>query len=600
MLNKEVNIIFVNKENRLEPRKYRSGSHLFFSFFWKYPVPIIVSMLLNIITSILRVYPAVLVGLSLDALIEYGFSTQFIYIALMLILVGLLSYGLTFIANYVYVITAFKFERDIRQEFFDTIQNHSLTFHDENNSSKLLAMGMTEISQIRIGLMPSMRAIIQSIFSIIFVVVYITPKIGNVYILSFGFLLYYVLAYRYARKITSIRMQLANAIGRVTESSQEIFRGIEVVRAMAAKDREVHKFNEASGEYAYLANKEGKLGAFYLPTLVLIALTVFSFYIAIEKAVVGELTIGDVIQVVGLLLGLQFYNLSLPNFLLNVQAALTNSGRIWEKLNWVDPYPEAETAPRDINWDGAIDFKNVSFYYADRLVLDKITTHIEPHSKVAIIGGPGSGKSTFLKLLLQLYLPHSGHILIDGVDIAKIPSKEVRKHVARVEQDVFLFSGTIRDNIAFTNPNASDEEVIAAAKAAQAYEFIEKMPKKLNTVIGERGVTLSGGQKQRIAIARAILANPNILLLDDSSSALDSKTELLIRTALDNLSSGRLVFTVTQRLNTLVKADKILLFQKGKIHAEGTHEELLSSCKEYQKIFELLPEAERLIKGGNN
>ena len=203
-------------------------------------------------------------------------------------------------------------------------------------------------------------------------------------------------------------------------------------------------------------------------------------------------------------------------------------------------------------------------------------------------------------MLLDLYKPQEGSIKIGGIDYTTIPDDEIRNHVASVEQDVFLFSGTIRDNIgiAFVE-DAKTDEIMEAAESAQALEFISKLPDGIDTVIGERGVTLSGGQRQRIAIARAILANPEVLLLDDSSSALDAKTELLIRKALDNLSKNRLTITVTQRLNSLVRADLILVMEKGELIAIGKHDELIQTSDEYKKIFELLPESERLTNGGN-
>lgn len=585
--------------------KYRSGTMLYLSFFWKNPWLLTLSILFNIISSVLRMAPAIFIGMALDELILNGFSSQFTIIGLQLIGIGALSYGSSFISNYAFAITAFAYERDIRQEYFDSIQNHSLTFHDENNSSKLLAMGMTEISQLRQGIMPALRFVLQSFFSIAFVIYFLSgildSQLTNLVIMTF--IIYFIIAYIFASRIGPIRRKLANTIGDITETTQEIFRGIGVVRAFSARNREVDRFNEQSTEYANLAKKEQQLSAFYVPSLILVILTAYVFRETLLMVDSGILTIGDVIIVVGLLIGLQMVNFMIPQMLLNINAALVNANRIWQKLNWHDPNPEESLVSiPDLDWDGGIVFDNVSFGYNGKLALENISLTIPPKSKVALIGGPGSGKSSFLKLLLQLYVPQSGSISISGVDYNDIPSRDVRQHVARVEQEIFLFSGTIRDNITFTKMNATDEEIESASKAAQAFEFIDELPKRYDTMIGERGVTLSGGQKQRLAISRAILANPRILLLDDSSSALDAKTEKLIRDALNNLSKGRTTITVTQRLNTLVRADLIILLDKGKVLAKGTHDELLDSCEEYQQIFELLPETEQLRKnkGGMN
>jgi ABC-type multidrug transport system fused ATPase/permease subunit len=215
-----------------------------------------------------------------------------------------------------------------------------------------------------------------------------------------------------------------------------------------------------------------------------------------------------------------------------------------------------------------------------------------------LIGGPGSGKSSFLKLLLRLYDPNKGEIRIGNQLYSEIPAKIVREHVTLVEQEIFLFNGTVRENVSFSKPEATDEEIIEALKLAQAYEFVEKLEKGIYTEISERATSLSGGQRQRLAIARALLANPNILLLDDSVSAVDSKTEKMLRKALDNLLRGRTSISVTQRLVSLVKADLVILLDEGKIIASGTHLELLSRTPEYQQIFELLPDNNR-ITGSN-
>jgi len=585
-------------------RYYRNGTTLFLSFFRRQPPKLILSLLLMVLSSVFSLIPAILVGAALDELYSGGMSaTIYLYVG-GIVLSGVLFYVISFLGLYTYVTLGFSFERDIRQEYFDRIQSHSLTFHDENNSSKLLSMGMTEISQMRQGVMPASRQILNNIFSVIFITssILTLTDVNKAAVTLVGFVIYYILAIYQAKRIIPVRIQLANTVGQLTEESQEIFRGIEIVRSLRSGIREIMRFRKTSEKYAALGKKEGQMAAFYLPNLAIILLTTSLFGWTLYDVTQGLYTAGTVIQVLGLLLTLQLSSMMMPQMFLLLNAALTNSNRIWEKMNWVDPQPDPviEEVPQ-VDWKGELRFEDVWFSYTqdEKWALKGIDLSIAPGSKVAVIGGPGSGKSTLLKLLLQLYLPQKGRITISGVDFRDLPPSEIRKHVSRVEQEIFLFSGKIRDNIAFARPDATDEEILEAAEAAQAMDFISELPNGLDTVIGERGVNLSGGQRQRLAIARAILADPDILLLDDSASALDSRTEELLRRALENLSANRLTITVTQRLNTLIQADLIILLRKGEVIGLGRHEELLQRSPEYQRIFELLPESERLLaKGG--
>jgi ABC-type multidrug transport system fused ATPase/permease subunit len=282
----------------------------------------------------------------------------------------------------------------------------------------------------------------------------------------------------------------------------------------------------------------------------------------------------------------------LPMTVLNIRAGKTNANRIWEKMTWQDPVPDTAEEGKKPNWKGEIVFDNVGFKYgpSSKAALRNINIKIPNGSRVAVIGGPGSGKSTILKLLLRLYDPTEGQITIGGIPLSEIPAHEIREGVTMVEQEVFLFSASAKENIAFAKPDATDEEIIEAARYAQAETFIQKLPEGFDTRIGERGSQLSGGQRQRIAIARAILADPKVLLLDDSASAIDSKTELLLRQALDKLMENRTSIVVTQRLRTLLESDFVILFEKGEICDFGSHEELLTRCPQYRTIFANLPE----------
>ena len=573
--------------------KYNSATHWYLSFLWRSPGLVLLSLGISLISVFLTLFPSILLGQAFSILQSEGFSQTFLLICLGIIVTALLSFGITFVANYSWTVAAFRYERDIRQEFFDIIQEHSMTFHDEIDSSSLLSMAMNEISQMRMGVNPSMRMLSSSFLSMIFITI-IFLAFDPIYFLIalFGFPLYLFLVVRYAAVIGPIREELASRLAVVTRDSQEIFRGIEVVRSFNKEDQENKRFALGSANYADIVTTEGRLSAFFWPALVLIALTAIIFGLGLINLADNPTTIDTFTSSVSMLLSLQFLNFMLPMAILNIRAGKANADRIWSKMTWQDPVPDTAQEGVIPDWGGEIVFEDVSFSYrsSSKPALKNINLTIPSGSRIAVIGGPGSGKSTFLKLLLRLYDPTDGQIKINGTPLTEIPAAEIRQGVTMVEQEVFLFSASVRENIAFANPNASDEEIISAAENAQALKFIEKLPQGFETRIGERGSKLSGGQRQRIAIARAILADPKVLLLDDSASAIDSKTELLLRRALDKLMEDRTSIVVTQRLRTLIESDFIVLFDKGEICAYGSHDKMLDSCPQYQMIFEALPE----------
>ena len=280
-----------------------------------------------------------------------------------------------------------------------------------------------------------------------------------------------------------------------------------------------------------------------------------------------------------------------------------NSQRIVDILNWEDPMVEPTDEALDVDWGGEIVFDNVSFKYSsnnshnEHYALMDFSIRIPGGSRVALVGGPGGGKSTILKLLLRLYDPTEGEVRVGGVNLRDVRTTTVRDMVGSVEQDIFLFRMSVRDNISFGRKNATEDEVVEAATRAQADEFIVELPEGYDSMGGERGMTLSGGQRQRLAIARAIIQDPKILLLDDSVSEVDAQTEFLMRKALDEVMVGRTSITVTQRLRTLMESDMVIIVDKGRLVAAGCHDDLLKTCEHYRHIFERLPGAKSLLKG---
>jgi ABC-type multidrug transport system fused ATPase/permease subunit len=420
-------------------------------------------------------------------------------------------------------------------------------------------------------------------------------------IMLIGTPIYLAFAYRYANAVEPVRRQRAEDMEKLTSISQGVFQGIEVVRAFGSEDREQEKFHTASKAYEKMVAREGQLAAFYIPALVLTGMTTLSFAYVGFAVLSGILTPGTMIAVLGLLLALEGLNYHLPMMLLMLRGGYVNAQRIVDILNWEDPLEEPLEEVSEVNWLGDIVFDNVSFAYntnngkTNHYALRDFSVKIPGGSRVALIGGPGGGKSTILKLLLRLYDPTDGSVSVGGVDLTNVTTEHVRDMVGLVEQDIFLFRMSIRDNIAFGRTDASDLEVIEAARRAQADEFIVEMEDGYDAEVGERGMTLSGGQRQRLAIARALIQDPKILLLDDSVSAVDAQTEFLMRKALEEVMVGRTSITVTQRLRTLLESDLVLMVDKGKLIAAGTHDELIRDSEHYQRIFERLPGARSLL-----
>jgi ABC-type multidrug transport system fused ATPase/permease subunit len=387
----------------------------------------------------------------------------------------------------------------------------------------------------------------------------------------------------------------------LTARTQGVFQGIEVVRAFGKEELEQSKFHDISKVYEETVAKEGRLAAFYLPALVLILMTTVSFFYSGFAVVSGAIDIGQMVTILALLGSLEMLNFQFPRMLLVMRGGYVNAQRIVDILNWKETLIEPADEITEIDWSGDIVFDNVSFKYGgndngnDHYALKDFSITIPGGSRVALIGGPGGGKSTILKLLLRLYDPIDGSITVGGVNLRDATTKSVRDVVGLVEQDIFLFRMSVRDNISFGRSNATQEEIEDAARRAQAHEFIADMDGGYDATIGERGMTLSGGQRQRLAIARAIIQDPKILLLDDSVSAVDAQTEFLMRKALDEVMVDRTSITVTQRLRTLRESDLVIIVDKGKLIAAGCHDDLLRDSEHYRRIFERLPGAQKIL-----
>ena len=417
----------------------RLGLKLFLSFFWRNPKLMTIALILLVITSFLVLLPAILIGRSLEILLTEGYTRQFLILASSIVLVAILNYLVSTLSNYYYAITAFALERDVRQEFFDSLVDSSMTFHDRNNSSQLLSLGLNEVHFMSGGAM-MVRFLIQSFISIVFVLVYfdrLFPSRAITVAVIIGFILYFILVFTHAAKIGPIRTELSNSLAALTEQSQEIFRGIQVVRSFNYSQREIERFEHITKVNAKLSEKEGRARAFYVPGLILILITASVFTYSLTLVQDGLMSIGTLIEVIGLLLTLQLLNFSIPSVILSVRAGLINADRIAnkmmsaKKLQLVEHKGNEKSNQVINNTINEIKFDDVTFAYPgySKAVLRHLNFTITAGENVVLIGGPGSGKSSLLKLLLGLYPNQHGSISINGEDIKTISESVIRKNI---------------------------------------------------------------------------------------------------------------------------------------------------------------------------
>lgn len=567
------------------------------------PVHTGIAIIFTIASALIAAAPIIYLGFAIDELVISGLTSRFVQLCWMIAFLAIIYLIIYFIGGYAWAGVVLRWERDARQEFFDALQEYSMTFHDQVDRKRVLSVAMQDIKWVRLSLNPALSHMISGLASFV-VTTFILSSVNAFFgiIMLVGTPLYLALAYRYSKKVEPVRRTMAQDMEQMTAISQGVFRGIELVRSFGMEDHEKKKFYEFSKKYEQMVKQEGRLAAFYIPSIILTAMTALAFFYGTSEVLAGTMTIGVFTQVLSLLLALEIFNFMMPRMLLMLRGGYVNAQRIIDILNWNETLIEPKNKTPQIGWTGDITFDHVSFKYTTTTgenavyALKDFSIRIPGGSRVALIGGPGGGKSTILKLLLRFYDPHKGNIRISGVDFQNIPTKEVRNAVSLVEQDTFLFRKSVKENIAFGRVDATDEEVIKAAKRAQADEFITQMTKGYDSIIGERGLTLSGGQRQRLAIARAIIRDPKILLLDDSVSAVDSKTELKMRKALEEVMLGRTSITVTQRLRTLIESDLVLIVDKSRLIAAGSHKELLRTSEHYRHIFERLPGATSILE----
>lgn len=479
---------------------------------------------------------------------------------------------------------------DLRNHFYDSVLRLPFAFHDQAKTGDLMSRATSDITETErftgIGLM-DLLATVLLLIGVLTAMFLENAALAALVILPMAMLVAATL--RFGSMIRPLFKDIQKQMGVLSSTMQESMTGISLVKAFAREPYELEKFDVENEGWFTRRYGAIQIWANYWPVFTfLLAVCIFLLLlIGGTMALDGRVTVGSLFALIAYLLMLNGPVLRL-GFLVNMAAtASASASRIFEIIDTPNPIQEKERARELTDAEGDVRFDGVSFAYGERSILHDIDFHAKPDQVIALIGPTGSGKSSVINLIPRFYDPVEGRVLIDGVDVRNLTLESLRRNIGIVLQNPFLFTATIAENIAYGRPDATPEAIEAVAHAAQAHDFILSFPNGYETHVGERGVTLSGGQKQRVAIARALLLNPPILILDDSTSAVDTETEHLIQQALNELMQGRTTFVIAQRLLTLKSADMILVLDEGRIVERGTHDELVHNGGLYQEIYDL-------------
>jgi len=547
------------------------------------------------VSALSRTATYLLIGYFVDQVLGQGKSWRsMLLVALGFIGLALLQGGFTFISGWLATRTAEGVALRLRNYVYDHIQRLSFAFHDKTRTGELIQRSTSDVEAVRRFYQDQAMSIgrILLLFIINFIAIWrLNSQLALISVVAVPALV--LISFFFFKRISDQyeRYQEQDAI--VSSTLQENLYGVRVVKAFARQDYEKEKFNAVSWLKYQLGRKLIFFHSLFWPGSDLIAgfQMLTGYVLGGIMAMKGVISIGDYLAYIGMLVYIIWPMRNLGRVIVQTSTALVSYDRVATIIREnKEPLDEGDYLP-DGPTRGDVKFEHVTFSYDGEEgipILHDISFHCRPGQTVALLGASGSGKTTLVNLLPRFYTYTSGHILLDGVELKRYPRSYLRSQMAFVEQEPFLFSRTIRENIAYgVNREVSEAEIIEAAKAAAIHDSILSFPQGYNTLVGERGVTLSGGQKQRIAIARAILRDPRILILDDATSSVDAETEEMIQQALQRLMAGRSTFVIAHRFQTVMDADLIIVLEKGAIVQMGDHETLIQQPGFYHDIYEL-------------
>jgi len=547
---------------------------------------------LTVVASYLFTLEPIYTAQIIDLVITQG-KTQYLQGLVLNIVLVVVAFGLVnFVSAYAQGYLSQMISKDLRSDYYSSLQRKSFKFYDVSAVGDLVSRATMDIQTVEafvrtwIGTLTNAVFVIAIVFTIMY---YIDPIMSLIAIAPMP--LIFIFTVQLWIKTMPLFRKMLLIMGRLGAYVQQNLIGMKNVRIFRREDEMDQGFRQVERIFVDTAIDAGKIQSIYMPSgpaiLTLGIAIVYLYGGNLIAAPLAVLTIGELTLFSRYMMRMSFplRDLSmLSGTWINASAGLERIYEIMDMPIDVEDSPDAADIAVE---KGQVEFKNVTFGYAkDRPVLRNISFKVNPGERIAILGATGSGKTSLVYLIPRFYDVDSGNILIDGKDVRNYELSCLRRQIGLVLQDVFIFTGTIKDNIAFGKPDASNDEIVNAAKLARIHDFVKTLPEEYNTVVGERGVTLSGGQRQRLTIARALLANPKVLILDDALSFVDAKTETEIQEALEAAMKGKTSFIIAQRLSTIKNADKILVLDNGEIIEFGTHKELMAKDTLYRRIYE--------------
>jgi ABC-type multidrug transport system fused ATPase/permease subunit len=557
-------------------------------FLGPYRRGVVVSFVLAALAMGVSVLIPYLVGRTVDEIREH--STNLWPLAIAVAAAGVLRLVFSVFRRLVAGRVSLGVEYDLRNRMYGHLQSLELAFFDQQQTGQLMSRATVDLQSVRFFLGYGLVFLLQSAITILIaatVMIALEPGLAAVALAPTPFVVW--IAYRYGRRNRPASQEVQQRIAELTAEAEENIGGVRVVKAFAQEDRQLRRFDRATKRVFEQSMVSTRLRAFYspfigfLPQLGLAAL----LFVGGKQVIDGQLSEGDFVAFYGYVLLLTGPMRMLGMALGMAQRAVASGERVFQLLDRAPRLTALPDAPPLPAGGGRVELRDVTFAYdGHEPVLRGIDLEVEPGQTVAIVGPTGSGKTSLVMLIPRLYDVDEGAVLVDGADVRSVDPASLRREVAVVSDDAFLFSASLRDNIAYARPEASDDEVVASAVRAGLEGLLDDLPDGLDTLVGERGLTLSGGQRQRVAIARALLAEPRILILDDATSSVDATTESLIKSALTEVMEGRTTFVIAHRLSTIALADEVVVLEDGQVAARGTHQELLEDSPLYREIAE--------------